>query len=42
LHDALFKGAASLIERELNVAYAYKPLRHPGLAQVFMNSMILR
>ncbi len=29
-----------LIEREFDVAYAYKPLHHPGLPHAFLNSIL--
>lgn len=32
--------ARALIEAEFDVAYAYKPLHHPGLAHAFLNSIL--
>lgn len=32
--------ATQLLEREFDVAYAYKPLHHPGLAHAFLNSIL--
>lgn len=32
--------ASQLLERDFDVAYAYRPLHHPGLAHAFLNSIL--
>jgi hypothetical protein len=32
--------AAGLLEQEFDVAYAYRPLHHPGLAHAFLNAIL--
>ena len=38
--DVAKQIASSLIEQEFDVAYAYKPLHHPGLAHAFLNAVL--
>ncbi|MES2878190.1 MAG: extradiol ring-cleavage dioxygenase [Pseudomonadota bacterium] len=32
--------AAGLLQQDFDIAYAYKPLHHPGLAHAFLNTML--
>jgi hypothetical protein len=32
--------AAKLLEQDIDMAYAYKPLHHPGLAHAFLNTLL--
>ncbi|HYD55547.1 MAG TPA: hypothetical protein VEB41_01430 [Burkholderiales bacterium] len=38
--DAAKHVASRLIERDFDVAYAYKPLHHPGLSHAFLNAIL--
>lgn len=38
--DAAHWLASRLLEDEIDVAYAYKPLHHPGLAHAFLNTVL--
>lgn len=47
-HEIVVKGhreaakyfAGSLIEQDIDVSYAYKPLHHPGFAHAFLNTVL--